>query len=123
MKRWAEASRLIRVLFWLSLVGIFTLSVLPTDRLPPISASLWDKAQHALAFVLLAVLALQGWSGRHQTRILLGLFAFGVIIELAQAGLGWRHGEVADVVADAVGIAIGWWAVTWVNRQRNRRPT
>lgn len=122
MKRSADANRLIQLLFWLAVVGIFTLSLLPTDRLPPISASVWDKAQHALAFILLAVLALLGWSTRHQTRIVLALLAFGVMIELAQASLGWRYGEVADVVADAVGIAIGWWAVTALNKHSRRLP-
>jgi VanZ family protein len=112
---------LIQVLFWLALLGISTLSLLPTDRLPSISASVWDKAQHALAFMLLTILALLGWSARPHTRIVLGLLAFGVIIEFAQASLGWRHGEVADVVADAVGIAVAWWAVTWVNTHRSRR--
>lgn len=100
--------RLIQLLFWFSAIAIFVLSVLPGDRLPSMSASVWDKAQHGLAFALLTLLALLGWPGRPAVPTLMGLLAFGVAIEVAQAILGWRHGDVADVVADAVGLAIGW---------------
>jgi VanZ family protein len=100
--------RLIQLLFWFSATAIFVLSVLPGDRLPLMSASVWDKAQHGLAFALLTLLALVGWPGRPAVPKLVGLLAFGVAIEVTQATLGWRHGDVADVVADAVGLAIGW---------------
>jgi len=35
------------------------------------------------------------------------LLVFGGLIELAQAATGWRHGEWADWLADAVGLALG----------------
>lgn len=111
MMQRSAAMQLIRLLFWLSLVGIFTLSVLPSDRLPVMSASVWDKAQHALAFALLTLLAHLGWPESPPLRALGGLLAFGLAIEVAQAVLGWRHGEFADVVADATGLAIGWLVV------------
>jgi VanZ family protein len=41
-------------------------------------------------------------------RLALGLLAYGLGIELAQAATGWRFGEVADLLADAVGVAVGW---------------
>ena len=37
-----------------------------------------------------------------------GLLLQGAAIELAQAASGWRHGDVADWIADAVGVGIGW---------------
>lgn len=37
-----------------------------------------------------------------------GLLALGVGLEFAQAGTGYRTFDYADMVADAIGIAIGW---------------
>lgn len=38
------------------------------------------------------------------------LMTVGVLIEFAQGYSGYRHFEVEDMVADAVGIALGWFA-------------
>ena len=92
--------------FWALLVCVTVLSLLPTDYLPPQIFSLWDKAQHALAFAALAALGLQAYPHR-RWRVLAGLLVFGGLIELAQAATGWRYGEWADWLADAVGLALG----------------
>ncbi|MCB1975171.1 MAG: VanZ family protein [Burkholderiaceae bacterium] len=85
---------------------VAVLSLLPTDYLPPPIFSLWDKAQHALAFTALAALGQQAYP-RRRWQVLAGLLVFGGLIELAQAATGWRHGEWADWLADAVGLALG----------------
>jgi VanZ family protein len=82
------------------------LSLAPPTALPPSAFSMWDKAQHALAFVALAVLGLQAYPGRW-VRLWLGLLLLGAAIEVAQTVVGWRQGDVADWVADAVGVALG----------------
>ena len=92
--------------FWALLLCVAVLSLLPTDYLPPPIFSLWDKAQHALAFAALAALGLQAYPHR-RWRVLAGLLVFGGLIELAQAATGWRYGEWADWLADAVGLALG----------------
>lgn len=92
--------------FWALLLCVAVLSLLPTDYLPPPIFSLWDKAQHALAFTALAALGLQAYP-RRRWQVLAGLLVFGGLIELAQAATGWRHGEWADWLADAVGLALG----------------
>ncbi|HQY77868.1 MAG TPA: VanZ family protein [Rhodoferax sp.] len=92
--------------FWALLLCVTVLSLLPTDYLPPQIFSLWDKAQHALAFAALAALGLQAYPHR-RWRVLAGLLVFGGLIELAQAATGWRYGEWADWLADAVGLALG----------------
>ncbi len=92
--------------FWALLLCVTVLSLLPTDYLPPQIFSLWDKAQHALAFAALAALGLQAYPHR-RWRVLSGLLVFGGLIELAQAATGWRYGEWADWLADAVGLALG----------------
>lgn len=40
--------------------------------------------------------------------LLLGLLALGAGIEVAQEFTGWRTGDLADWVADAVGVALVW---------------
>jgi VanZ family protein len=89
-------------------LGFTLLALLPVDRLPPVPLfNWWDKAQHALAFGVLTLLARLGWPKGSVWRQALGLVAYGVLIEFAQAATGWRHGEVADAVADAVGVVAG----------------
>ncbi|MFN3303806.1 MAG: VanZ family protein [Roseateles sp.] len=69
----------------------------------------WDKANHLLAFGCLAFAAtwaiwprprLWGW-------LVLALLAYGVGIELAQSLLPPRSADWRDVLADALGIAVG----------------
>ena len=44
---------------------------------------------------------------RSYWRIALGLFAFGVLIELLQRMVGYRSAEWLDVAADVAGIIVG----------------
>lgn len=109
--------------FWALLLAITTLSLLPVAYLPPQAFSIWDKAQHALAFAALAVAALLAYP-RHPGRVLLGLLLYGGAIELAQAATGWRYGEWSDWLADAVGLAAGA-LLAWGGRrptERSRTP-
>ena len=102
--------------FWALLLCVAVLSLLPTDYLPPPIFSLWDKAQHALAFTALAALGLQAYP-RRRWQVLAGLLVFGGLIELAQAATAWRHGEWADWLADAVGLVLGLaLAASWQRR-------
>jgi VanZ family protein len=91
-----------------AVMTVTVLTLLPADRLPPVPLfNWWDKAQHALAFGVLTVIARLGWPKGSAWRQALGLVAYGVLIEIAQAATGWRHGEVADALADAVGVVAG----------------
>lgn len=99
-----------KALFWLLLLAVAVGSLLPVDYLPRQVFDLWDKAQHALGFVALA------WAGawahlnrnvRQLVWLATGLLAFGAAIEIAQAFTGWRQGDGLDLLADAVGLAVG----------------
>jgi len=85
---------------------IAVLSLLPAQYVPTVD--LWDKVKHTLAYVLLAF-----WFGSVVVRrsllpLVLSLSAFGGLIELAQQWMQWgRSGELADLVANALGIGIG----------------
>ena len=93
--------------FWLCMLSVVVLSLLPTNYLPPPVFSIWDKAQHALAFATLGLLGLLAYSDRSRTKVLLGLLLLGAAIEVAQWATGWRYGEWLDLLADTVGLAVG----------------
>lgn len=95
---------LARVAFWACLLGVVVLSLTPVQQLPPQVFSLWDKAQHAGGFVVLTLLGLCAYPHRAMA-LLVAMLALGVGIEVAQSATGWRYGDVADWVADAVGVA------------------
>ncbi len=92
-------------LFGLACLAIAWLSLAPGSALPTVS--LWDKLEHAGAYLGLTLLG--GWAfPRRLTRLATGLFAGGVGIEVAQSlmGLG-RQGDPADALANTIGIAVG----------------
>lgn len=107
-----------RTLFWLCCAGFTLLALVPAQYLPPAAFNVWDKAEHAVAFAAMGGLGLLAYP-RHWIRVLLGLLAFGAVIELAQAATGWRSGEWGDWLADAVGLALAWLALRfWAAAKR-----
>ena len=94
-----------RIHFFSALLAVAALSVLPADQLPGVGFSIWDKAQHALAFFVLTLLGIWAYPGR-TLAVVISMVAFGVCIELAQWSLGWRQGEWLDLLADILGVAI-----------------
>ena len=99
-QRWA------RWIFWLLLLIVIGLTLSPIAYLPQQAFSLWDKAQHALAFATLAALGALAYP-RRIGLLVLSLLVFGGAIELAQAATGWRSGDWADWLADGVGLFAG----------------
>ncbi len=94
--------------FWVYLGVVLLMTLAPVAYLKPVSAfTFWDKAEHGLAFAVLAWLALLVWPKR-PLRLWLILLAFGGAIELLQAASGWRSGEWADWLADGIGLGLGW---------------
>ncbi|WP_442761841.1 VanZ family protein [Malikia spinosa] len=98
--------RLVRWTFWLLLALVIGMTLSPIAYLPQQAFSLWDKAQHALAFAALAALGALAYP-RRVGLLAASLLVFGGAIELAQAATGWRSGDWADWLADAVGLIAG----------------
>lgn len=98
--------RLLRVTVFVgSCAAILWLSLAPAEALPHVS--LWDKFEHAIAYLGLAILG--GIAFPNQLwRVAGGLFAFGVGVEISQTlmALG-RQGDPADALANTLGIALG----------------
>jgi VanZ family protein len=91
---------------WAWVALIVYLSVTPSP--PHIDVEQSDKAGHLGLYLIAALL----FSLLHQKRAALlhclGLVALGIALEFVQRWLGYRSFEVADMVADAVGVAAGY---------------
>lgn len=98
---------LIRTTFAITLVVIFILAMIPMVVVPEVVA--WqDKVHHTAAFAVLMLLGTAGWPGRNM-RVAGGLLAYGILIEVCQYAFTInRVAEAADVVADSLGILLGW---------------
>lgn len=66
----------------------------------------WDKSNHFLAFSTLMVCGRLAWPRRWLV-LFASLLAYGGTIELIQLYVPGREGEWADLLADAIGLAIG----------------
>ena len=96
-----------RVAWGLALAAVLALCLWPLPA-PPVSVSHLDKLEHALTFLVLAASGLRLWPG-HARAVVLGLLAFGGLIELLQAFTPWRSAEALDWLADAAGVALAGW--------------
>ena len=100
-------TRVFKLGWCLAMVVVTVLALLPVEQLQYPVFDWWDKAQHALAFVMLSGWAMWAWHGAGW-RVVLGMLAYGAGIELAQWAVGWRFAEWADLAADAVGVGLAW---------------
>lgn len=90
---------LVAVILWLSL----------TPQPPKIDFEQSDKLGHFIAYGSLMFWFCQLY-GRTRTRLAYaaGFIAMGVAIEFVQGATGYRSFEVYDMVADALGVLLGW---------------
>jgi VanZ family protein len=101
-------SLVLKGMFWLCFVAVNTLALSPAPYLPPLEIfDWWDKAQHAIAFAVLAVLAVLAYPEVSKLRIAVLLIGQGVLIEVLQYYGGYRFGDWQDAVADGVGVLLG----------------
>jgi hypothetical protein len=96
-----------RLTFWVAALVVLYFALAPVPEREPFTG--WDKANHVVAFGGLAVLGLLGWASRARL-VLTGLIGYGVLIELLQLATVDHHFDLHDLVADAVGLAVGWLA-------------
>ena len=99
-------TRLSRMAFYVGLLLVVALSLIPQDAMP--APSLGDKAGHALAYAALAVAGGISHRGlRSLILVALGLLLLGAALELAQSALPGRIASLYDVLANAIGIVLG----------------
>ena len=108
LKSMNKFHRFLKIFFWASFMGINVLALTPAPYLPPLEIfNWWDKAQHAIAFAALAVLAVLAYPEGLKRRIALLLIGQGVLIEVLQYFGGYRYGDWQDALADGVGVLLG----------------
>jgi len=94
--------------FWICTIALSALALMPGPYLPPLDIfNWWDKAQHAIGFGTLAVLAVLAYPGASKLRVGVLLMVLGVLIEVLQYFSGYRFGDWQDAVADGVGVLVG----------------
>jgi hypothetical protein len=100
-----DVRRAYQAIFVTALGIIYLLALMPVTDIP--APSSWDKANHALAFFVLALLMHKAWPDNALLwRRLVGLLLYGLFIELSQLLLSWRDGSWEDMVANAVGLLL-----------------
>lgn len=92
-------------LFWLAVLVVLTLLLMPLNDNPNPGIKHLDKIVHAFIFMGLAVLALRAWPA-YWCWSFLGLLVLAALTEMLQGLTGWRTASVADFVADALGLVL-----------------
>ena len=100
---------------WGLVATIIWLSVTPKP--PDLGVEHGDKLGHFMAYGSVMFWFCQLYP-RYATRIAYGagFIAMGVALEFVQRRLGYRSFEVADMVADAIGVLLGYTAASVVPR-------
>jgi VanZ family protein len=105
--------RLYRFLFWSAAIFAFVMAALPHP--PQVPGAPSDKVLHVLAFTALALLGSAGYPRLSPVKLVIGLSAFGGLIELVQLIPSLhRDAELMDWIADtaavvAIVVAIRLW--------------
>ena len=100
----------IPLLVWRLTLGLCVLVVLVLALMPsdvPIPSTGWDKSNHLLAFSVMTLLGISAFPGRTMT-VLASLLAYGVLIGALQSFTPSRSADWHDVMADGLGLALGW---------------
>ena len=100
-RRWRTLWQALFVLLFI------TISYLALSPAPPAGVSTgWDKANHALAFASLAFCG-RFAGARRSWPLFIALLSYGGVIEWVQFYVPNRSCDWHDLLADAVGIALG----------------
>lgn len=104
-----------QLLFACCIIFTSAMAFVPITEIPN-AFNLWDKVQHALAFTVLTIAGNLAYP-RRMKLVYIGLILYGVAIEVIQSTLtSTRFGEVSDLFADGVGVAIGFAVYFIVNK-------
>ena len=109
------SNRLWQGAFWACASAILLLALLPASAHLPSTG--WDKANHCLAFATLGSLGYKAFPGRI-IPLLIGLLAYGGLIEILQSFTPHRQAEWTDLLADTLGLLAVWILSRLVSRRR-----
>ena len=97
---------LYRSIFFLSLIIVFYLSLVPAAAIPKIAALdfLSDKLIHVVIFLFLSFVGLKCHFNFSKTFLSIMIFSFGFTIEVIHYYHPYRFFEIADLIANLIGI-------------------
>jgi VanZ family protein len=98
-------SFLAKIAFYIALITIEFLATTSTVHLEVVE-SMWDKANHFIAFFTLFILLSFAYKLSLLKRVLI-LVLFGIQIEIVQYFIPAREFSLLDIVADSIGVFIG----------------
>jgi len=106
--------------WWLAIGWFLVFAIIASSLMPPSppSESLFklpyaDKIIHCGAYFIL-----MGWftqiyhAPSIRWRLAIGFLLLGIVLEILQALSGLRHGDIADVIANSIGILLSWLLAT-----------
>jgi len=97
--------KLTKILTWLWLLAILYLSLKPQVEMP-ISFEYMDKLLHLGSYALAMILITLAYPQINRYRSVALLFTYSLLIEIAQLFAINRYFEVADLVANLIGILL-----------------
>src|SRR4051794_23925100 len=101
-----------RALFWLTMLVVSVIALWPQPL--SLTEGIYDKVQHAAAFMTLTLLAVWAFPRVSMLWIVVGLSAYGAMIEILQGtSLIHRDRSFLDWVADIVACTVVLAAVRW----------
>ena len=110
-------TNLFRALFYSAVAAVIYVSVLPSEALVP--TVFWDKLEHAAAYFVLGLLGAAAYRNpAHRLPLAVGLVTLGAALEIAQTQVPGRSGDIADCVANCVGVLLAIAAGESVRRLR-----
>ena len=93
---------------WLWIAAVFYISLMPHPP-EPVSFNGVDKLEHLLAYAGLMLWFCQVYPEyRMRMRLFVALSAMGVGIEFLQGMGGYRYFEYVDMLANTLGVVVGW---------------
>ncbi len=95
-----------RVIFFVCIISIEFLATTTTVHIEIIE-SIWDKANHFIAFFTLYIFMSLGFLQLNIIKKVMWLLLFGIQIEIVQHFIDGRFFSMLDVFADSIGIVIG----------------
>jgi len=95
-----------RSIFFVSLLIVFSLSLVPAASIPNIAALdfLSDKLIHSLIFLFLSFVGINCDFNTSKIFLLTMIFSFGLTIEVIHYYHPYRFFEIADLIANLIGI-------------------
>jgi len=103
---------------WGVLIAVVVLSVMPAPPSPDFESS--DKAGHVLAYAALMGSFAVVYTARRPP-LAIAFIALGIALEFVQGLLGYRSLEVTDMLANTLGVLLGWTGAVFARKMMRRK--